>query len=111
MIPNEQGGLSNLDIPPMEPLVLNRTHFEYNRGPMRGALNMKTATIHGLTHTQVRGVNSTIDDAGMQIGIEVYYPRLQIDGVYRAEGEFNGARMNARGIFNVTFSEFMVQRR
>lgn len=72
---------------------------------MHGALNVKTATIYGLTRSQIRAVHTAIDEAGMQFDIDVYYPRVQIEGVYKAEGEFNGARMNARGNFNVTFSE------
>lgn len=105
MIPRLYGGHSNLNIPPIEPLVLNHTHFEYNRGPMHGALHVKSATVHGLTLSQVRDVRTAIDEAGMNVEIDVYYPRIQIEGVYRAEGEFNGVRMNARGNFNVTFSE------
>lgn len=51
-----QRGHSDLNIPPIDPLVLNKTHFEYNKGPMHGILNVKTAIIYGLTRTQIKDV-------------------------------------------------------
>lgn len=89
----------------MDPLVLNQTHFDYNRGPMHGVLNIKSANLYGLSRTQIRNVHSTIDADGMQLLIEGYYPRILIAGAYKADGQFNGYRMNSRGNFNVTFSE------
>lgn len=97
--------MSSLKIPPLDPLVLNRTQFEYNRGPMHGKLSVRSAIVHGLALTEIRSVRTDISDAGMELDLEVFYPRVQIDGGYRAEGQFNGYRMNARGNFNVTFSE------
>lgn len=89
----------------MDPLVLNRTHFDYNRGPMQGSMNMKTANVYGLSRTEIRNVKTSLDEKTMQLEIEGYYPRILVAGVYKADGQFNGYRMNSRGNFNLTFSE------
>lgn len=95
---------------------------------MHGILNVRTATVYGLTRTEIKAVRfgtvltyklriipkcvwfffyfrTEISDNGMSIEIDSYYPRIVIEGSYKGEGSFNDYKLNARGYFNVTFSK------
>lgn len=69
-------------------------------------LNAKYATFHGLSNVVLKDVRTKIDDNGMETEIDVFAPRVFAEGLYKASGKFNNFKMNAKGFFNITFSEY-----
>lgn len=45
----------------------------------------------------------------MKTEVDVYFPRVHLEGLYKGEGRFNDFKMNSKGYFNVTMSKFIVK--
>lgn len=97
--------MNYLNIPPLDPYTVNGTSFEYKRGEIYAMLTVKTATFHGMSKAQIKDVRTKIDDNGMYTEIDVFIPRIYAEGLYKATGKFNSFKINAKGAFNITFSE------
>lgn len=42
----------------------------------------------------------------MSAEIDMYFPRIFLTGAYKAESSYDAMRMNSKGVFNMTFSEY-----
>ena len=51
-----QKGSSLLNIPPIDPLLFNGTHYVYKRAPFYASVFVKSATVYGLSRTQINDV-------------------------------------------------------
>lgn len=105
MIPRLYNGYPSLNIPPIDPFVMNNTHFEYKRGALYGLLNVKTVTVYGLSRGQIKDVRTVVTDEGMDTEIDTFYSRLFMEGMYKGEGRFNNFKLSSKGYFNITFND------
>lgn len=46
----------------------------------------------------------------MKTEVDVFFPRVHLEGLYKGEGRFNDFKMNSKGYFNVTMSECLAQK-
>lgn len=108
MLPKLRQGMPSLNIPPLDPYTINGTTFEYKRGEMSAMLTLKTATFYGMTNTEIRDVRTTIDENGMTSEIDAFIPTMRAQGLYKGVGKFNNFKINAKGTFNMTFTNTAV---
>lgn len=94
-----------LNIPPLDPFTINGTTFDYKRGEISATMTLKTVTFYGMSKAEIKDVRTKIDENGMSTEIDVFIPRIYAEGLYKASGRFNSFKINAKGAFNMTFSE------
>lgn len=103
-----QKGMDYLNIPPIDPYTVNGTTFEYKRGEISARMTIKTATFYGMSKAEIKDVRTKVDEKGMASEIDVFTPRIYVEGLYKASGKFNSFKINAKGTFNMTFSEWKI---
>ena len=89
----------------MDPFTLPLAHFEYTRNPqIRGFLNVKNSKTYGISQGKINAVRSIIDDKNLDIAIDVSFPKIFMQGLYKGEANFNEIKLSSKGSYNVTMS-------
>lgn len=67
---------------------------------------MKSGTLRGLSSVEIKNVRTNVDDKGVDAEIDVFVPHIFAEGLYKANGKFNNYKVNAKGLYNITLSEY-----
>lgn len=89
----------------MDPFVLPLSHFEYKINPqVYGSLSIKNSKTYGMSQGKINSVKTKIDENTLEAQIDVSYPKIFLQGLYKGEVSFNDIKMLPKGSFNVTIS-------
>ncbi|KAM7351304.1 uncharacterized protein ACRADG_004217 [Cochliomyia hominivorax] len=108
MIPRAKNGIPEINVPPMDPLEIEKTSYEFTNNIIRGKVALRNLKIKGLSNTQVKGVDFKKDGDNIKLEVKSNTPKLHIEGRYKAEVLINNAKMNSKGTFNLTMSDIDV---
>ncbi|XP_055382002.1 uncharacterized protein LOC129612437 [Condylostylus longicornis] len=101
-------GSKILNIPPLDPLKIPDGRYQYTSGPVGGTLIIKNVNVYGISKSSVKKVDTHVLDNGLTSTMLVYFPRLYIEGNYKADVKINELKMRPKGYFNLTLSEVSV---
>lgn len=101
-----QNGLKSLNIPPLDPFTIERTSLEYGNGALQGAIKMKNLKTFGMSQAVFRDVRMKIEDGKVETEIDIHFPKIFMEGAYKADIKFNELKLHPKGHFNVTMSKF-----
>ncbi|XP_055852596.1 putative beta-carotene-binding protein [Episyrphus balteatus] len=104
MLPKLHHGNKELKIPPIDPFALQNTKYDYSNGILSGRVGLKDTKVYGLSRSEVKDVNFKLTEDGTHMEINIFTPRIYVEGNYKADMKINDVRMNPKGYFNVTMS-------
>lgn len=104
LTPRLKDGNEELKIPPYEPLVLNRTSFQYSSGNVNGRITMRNAKLSGFSTNIAKEVNVKLKDGKVKLRMVTFMPKLNIAGRYKADLQVNQLQLKPKGEFNVTLT-------
>ncbi|XP_065356923.1 protein takeout-like [Calliphora vicina] len=108
MIPRAKNGIPELNIPPMDPLEVDKTNYEFANSIIQGKVALRNLKINGLSDTIINSVDFKKDGDNIKMEVKSLTPKLFIEGKYKAEVKINDARMNSKGVFNLTMTDIDV---
>lgn len=100
-----QKGSKALNIPPIDPFVIEKSHVSYDNGVVQGQVALNSIKVYGLSRAEIKKVNTTITDTGLRSEMNVFIPRVFIEGSFKGSVKLNNLRMNPKGIFNISMSK------
>lgn len=104
MMPRLNNGLKSLNIPPLDPFTIERTSLEYGNGALQGAIKMKNLKTFGMSQAVFRDVRMKIEDGKVETEIDIHFPKIFMEGAYKADIKFNELKLHPKGHFNVTMT-------
>ncbi|XP_016972296.1 uncharacterized protein LOC108039720 [Drosophila rhopaloa] len=102
LTPRLKNGNPELKIEPYEPLILNRTSFQYSSGTVNGRITMRNARIHGFSSNRAKEVSVKVNGDKVKLRFVTQMPMLNIVGSYKADLVVNQLQLKPKGDFNVT---------
>ncbi|KAH8412435.1 hypothetical protein KR009_002017 [Drosophila setifemur] len=105
LTPRLKYGNPELKIPPYEPLILNRTSFQYSSGTVNGRITMRNAKLIGFGANTAKEVSVKVKGDKIKMRLVTYMPKLNIAGSYKAEMQVNQLQIKPKGEFNVTLTD------
>lgn len=106
MTPRLRNGIEELNIPPMDPFLLEKSSYQYSNGIVQGRIAMKNVKIYGLSEGIVKDVDFQMKDGEIKMKMITNVPKLLIEGAYKADMKINDLKMTPKGYFNVSMSEY-----
>ena len=107
LLPLMKGGIPELNIPPMDPLVIERAAFHYDNGAIKARVALKNLKTIGISSTIMDKVEFKQNGKDVQIELKSHVKKLKIEGVYKADIKMNDVKMLPKGVFNVTLSRLI----
>lgn len=106
--PRLKDGIKELNIPPMDPFIIERNNFEVRSSFAQGRVQVRNVRIFGISEGTVRKVDYRMDGDKVHMGLATQMPRLYIEGNYKADMMINELKMTPKGYFNVTMSDLVL---
>jgi len=100
-------GISELNIPPLDPFEMGKSSYSYNSGLLQGRISMKNVVVHGLSEGIVDKVNFRLKEGRVRMEILSHVPQMFVEGSYKADIKLNDLKLNPKGTFNVTMSKYL----
>lgn len=104
MIPRAKNGIPELNIPPMDPLVVNRTSYVFSHPIFEGKLSVRNMKIHGFSKVKTSQVKYKHEGKRSSLTAQSFIPKIFVEGMYKAKVRISTANISSRGPFNVTLS-------
>ncbi|XP_015523630.1 protein takeout [Neodiprion pinetum] len=101
-IPKVSKGVPELNVPVLDPYYVALEEISYSNGMMQGKLLMKEVNAYGTSRAKILKVKSTFSEDRQRLEVDVLFPRIFIDGEYKAEGHLNDFKVGGKGFFNVS---------
>lgn len=101
-IPKFAKGIPELDIPVLDPFVTEFQESEYGNGFMTGKITLKNVKTYGTSRARVLSVRTTATEDRHRLEIDLGFPKIFIEGEYKAEGRLNDFKLGGKGYFNVS---------
>ncbi|CAO1325915.1 unnamed protein product [Diamesa serratosioi] len=102
-LPETHNSFPNINLSSMDPFNYESGKYEYKQtARIQGSISVKNTKLYGLSRAQVRGVKSNITDKIMDLDIDIFWPRVFCEGLYKGEALFNEIRFASKGTFNLT---------
>lgn len=130
MLPRLGNGMPSLNIPPLDPLMLERTSFKHKRPNLFDVSGeVRKVKVTGGTRAVLKDVKwvltpkctndsfahvyvcftlhfrTNITRTDIETVMELYIPSIMAEGLYKTEGRFNNLRIKSKGFFNFTASK------
>ncbi|KAG8238450.1 hypothetical protein J437_LFUL002907 [Ladona fulva] len=96
-------GINELNVPPIEPLKIDRMMMENGHGPVRVRAVFSNLTVHGASNYSVVAVKSDIDSLRVDLGMKI--PKISATGKYEITGNVLLLPVHGKGDFFTTFSD------
>ncbi|XP_016962295.1 uncharacterized protein LOC108032799 [Drosophila biarmipes] len=109
--PRMKYGISELNIPPLDPFEMGKSSYSYNSGLLQGRISMKNVVVHGLSEGIVDKVNFRLKDGRVRMEILSHVPQMFVEGSYKADIKLNDLKLNPKGTFNVTLTDVAMRAR
>ncbi|XP_055382074.1 uncharacterized protein LOC129612483 [Condylostylus longicornis] len=101
-----KNGNEALGIPPLEPLEVSKQKGNYSGvNGIEVSIVVENTKIYGLTDVKIEKMRTSINEKGLRAVMEVYLPRVEATGNYKANIKLNDFKIRPKGIFNVIISD------
>lgn len=105
-LPSLHKGIPQLDFESLDPYVIDNTVFNFKSDQYSGTLSVKSGKSYGLSRATIKDVRSEITDDTMKLDVDIFIPRIFIEGNYKGNGQLNTLRLESKGLFNVSMSKW-----
>ncbi|XP_004534503.1 uncharacterized protein LOC101456062 [Ceratitis capitata] len=105
LMPRLKDGIKELNIPPMDPFIIERNNIEIRSSFVQGRAQIRNVRVFGISEGNVQKVDFRLDGNKVNMGLVSHMPRLYIEGNYKADMTLNEVKMTPKGYFNVTMSD------
>ncbi|XP_052868331.1 putative beta-carotene-binding protein [Anopheles cruzii] len=105
MLPEMHTGIESLGFPSLDPHESKSTYIDYKRNQMSASLHVKNAKTFGMSKAQIVDVRATATDKALNLGVDVRFPELVMEGYFKGEGRFNSIKLASKGYFNNTMTD------
>ena len=95
-----------MNFPALDPLAIDIFQAQYETEQISAAFTIKQSKTYGMARAQIRDVRSEITDTEMDLEVDVFFPRIFMEGTYKGEGRFNSLLLNSKGIYNISMSKY-----
>uniref|UniRef100_A0A1I8PYJ1 Uncharacterized protein n=1 Tax=Stomoxys calcitrans TaxID=35570 RepID=A0A1I8PYJ1_STOCA len=102
MLRSTSTGLPELNIPPIDPVMVNKLNFQFSNNLIRGKAAVRHVRLTGLSKSAVRNIQYQRNGKDIKINVHYQVPLIEITGQYRAEVLVNNAKLSSKGVFNVS---------
>uniref|UniRef100_A0A034WI37 Circadian clock-controlled protein n=1 Tax=Bactrocera dorsalis TaxID=27457 RepID=A0A034WI37_BACDO len=106
--PRLKDGIKELNIPPMDPFIIERNNIELRSGFATGRVQVRNVRIFGISDSVVQSVDHRMDGDKVSMGLVTQVPRLYLEGNYKADMMINEVKMTPKGYFNVTMTDLVL---
>lgn len=106
LTPRLREGISDLNVPPMDPLQMGKSSYSYNAGILQGRIAMRDVQIHGLSEGIVDKVGFRQKNNRVRLEIASHHPQMLAEGSYKADIKLNDMKLTPKGNFNITLRKF-----
>ena len=106
MLPKAKVGIPELNLPPMDPFVVDKANYQFTTNSLQGKVGVRNLKIVGLSDTTFESIDFKKNGDNITYQMKTKTPKIVIDGKYKAEININDNKMNAKGDFNVTMSKY-----
>lgn len=111
LTPRLKYGISDLNIPPMDPFQLGKSSYNYNSGILQGRITMRSVQIHGLSKGIVDMVSYRQKDKRVRLMVLSHVPKMLVEGSYKADIKLNEMKLTPKGTFNITMADVIMKTR
>ncbi|XP_047521226.1 uncharacterized protein LOC125060387 [Pieris napi] len=96
-------GLTDLDVPPVEPLLIDRLVMENSAGPVRVTATFSNITVIGPSNYTVTKIRSDLKKLRIDLGLVL--PRIEVTGRYEVTGQVLLFPVRSQGDFWASFTD------
>lgn len=100
-----QNGLPNLNIPSIDPYIVDNMNIEYKRRNIYGFLSVKHCEVFGLSDAIFKSVKTRETKKGLDANLVILVKKMILNGTYEGEGKFGVFSMKPKGNFNILISK------
>ncbi|KAH8403283.1 hypothetical protein KR222_009691 [Zaprionus bogoriensis] len=100
--PRLKQGISDLNIPSMDPMQAGKSSYSYNSGILQGRIAMRDVLIHGISEGIVDKVNFRQKNNRVRLEVISRHPQMLAEGAYKADIKLNDMKLTPKGNFNIT---------
>ncbi|XP_030377198.1 uncharacterized protein LOC115626085 [Scaptodrosophila lebanonensis] len=111
LTPRMKYGISELNIPPMDPFELGKSSYNYNSGLLQGRIAMRNVVVHGLSDGIVDKVDFRLRNGSVRLDVVSHVPHMYVEGNYKADIKLNNLNLTPKGSFNVTLTDVRMRAR
>ncbi|XP_030561785.1 uncharacterized protein LOC115763385 [Drosophila novamexicana] len=111
LTPRLKNGISDLNIPPMDPFLLGKSSYNYNSGILQGRIAMRNVLVHGLSEGIVDKVDYRQKTNRVRMDMLSHVPQLLAEGAYKADIKLNDMKITPKGTFNITLTDVSMKTR
>ncbi|CAO1325938.1 unnamed protein product [Diamesa serratosioi] len=106
LMPSLINPITSIGFPSVDPLNYKFGHFEYRQSAsIRGNLDLKQVNTHGISAAKIHKVKSAFKGSEMLLEIDVSFPRIFIDGLFKGEFSLGETKFKSKGDFNLTMKD------
>lgn len=96
-------GIPEIEVPPVEPLSINKLYMENGHGPVRVRAAFNNVTAFGASNYSINNVKA--DVAHWKIELHLTIPRIEVKGQYEVTGNVLLFPVRSKGDFWAAFSD------
>ncbi|KAH8378289.1 hypothetical protein KR093_010569 [Drosophila rubida] len=111
LTPRLKEGISDLNIPSMDPFQLGKSSYNYNSGILQGRIAMRDVQIHGLSEAIVDKADYRQKDKRVRLDLLSHVPQMLAEGNYKADIKLNDMKLTPKGTFNITLTDVRLKTR
>lgn len=98
--------IENIGFPSVDPLIYKFGHFEYRQSAsIRGNLDLKQVKTHGISAAKIHKVKSAFQETEMLMEVDVSFPSIFIEGLFKGEFSLGETKFKSKGDFNLTMKD------
>ncbi|EDV94050.1 uncharacterized protein LOC6570070 [Drosophila grimshawi] len=111
LTPRLKNGISDLNIPPMDPFLLGKSSYNYNSGVLQGRIAMRNVVVHGLSEGIIDKVDYRLKNNHVRLEMLSHIPQMLAEGAYKADIKLNDMKITPKGTFNITLTNVSMKSR
>ncbi|XP_065358460.1 uncharacterized protein LOC135952445 [Calliphora vicina] len=108
MIPRSKDGIPEINVPPMDPFVINKTSYIFSHPIVQGKVSVRNLKLHGLSKVITKSLDYKREGDQVTLKVKSHIPEMFVEGMYRAKIKVNAANISSKGPFNVTMTNIDV---
>lgn len=106
LMPTLKNPIENIGFPSVDPLTYKFGHFEYRQSAsIRGNLDLKQVKTHGISAANIHKVKSAFQGTEMLMEVDVSFPSIFIEGLFKGEFSLGETKFKSKGDFNLTMKD------
>ncbi|XP_076644794.1 circadian clock-controlled protein daywake [Halictus rubicundus] len=98
-------GIPELDMPVLDPYLIDNHVTTYDSGLLRGNLNASNVRTYGFKKSHFLSVKPELINDLFHLEVDMEVPKMLIEGEYEAEGSLGSFQIGGTGFFNFTVED------